>query len=89
MEYLWKNDVTTEAKKRITQRAKNLKRAYTLIIGQCSKELLGTIKRSSDYPAADADQDAVKLLLIIRGYRCRFNDHQQSVVALESANHHM
>ncbi len=37
------------------------------------------------YPTADVDQDAVKLLLIIRGYCCHFNDHQQSVVALKSA----
>ena len=43
VEYLWRHDVT-EAKKRITQLAKNLKRAYTLIIGQCSEDLLGKIK---------------------------------------------
>ena len=85
-EYLWRHDVT-EAKKRITQLAENLKRAYALIIGQCSEDLLGKIKGSSDYPAADTDQDAVKLLLIIRGYCCKFDDHQQSVVALESAKH--
>ena len=85
-EYLWRHDVT-EAKKRITQLAENLKRAYALIIGQCSEDLLGKIKGSSDYPTADTDQDAVKLLLIIRGYCCKFDDHQQSVVALESAKH--
>jgi hypothetical protein len=65
-EYLWRHGVT-EAKKRITQLAENLKRAHALIIGQCSEDLLGKIKGSSDYPAADTDQDAVKLLLIIRG----------------------
>ncbi len=64
-EYLWRHDVT-EAKKRITQLNENLKRAYALIIGQCSGDLLGKMKGSSDYPAADTDQDAVKLLLIIR-----------------------
>ena len=85
-EYLWRHDVT-EAKKRITLLAENLKRAYALIIGQCSEDLLGKIKGSSDYPVADTDQDAVKLLLIIRGYCCKFDDHQQSVVALESAKH--
>ena len=39
------------------------------------------------YPAADADQDAVKLLLIIRGYCCHFDSHQQSIVVLESTKH--
>ncbi len=87
-EYLWRHDIT-EAKKRITQLAENLKRAYALVIGQCSEDLLGKIKGSTDYPAADTDQDAVKLLLIISGYCCRFDDHQQSVVALESAKHRM
>ncbi len=29
----------------------------------------------------------VQLLLIIRGYCCRFNDNQQSIYVLESANH--
>ena len=85
-EYLWRLNVT-EAKKRITQLAENLKRAYALIIGQCSEDLLGKIKGLSDYPTADTDQDAVKLLLIIHGYCCRFDDHQQSVVALESMKH--
>ncbi len=33
------------------------------------------------------DQDAVKLFLIIRSYCCCFNDHQQSMVVLESAKH--
>ena len=77
---------TTSQRQR--RESSNLPRtAYALIIGQCSEDLVGKIKKSSDYPAADTDQDAVKLLLIICGYCCRFDDHQQSVVALESAKH--
>jgi len=36
---------------------------------------------------AEADQDVVKLPLVIRGYCCRFDDHQQSTYALEQAKH--
>ncbi len=36
---------------------------------------------------AKADQDVVQLLLVIRGYCCRFDDHQQSTWALEQAKH--
>ncbi len=84
--YIWQQDVA-EAKKKITQLEENKKRAYALIIGQCSPKLEGKIQGSDAYPTVNADQDAVKLLLIIRGYCCCFDDHQQSVVALESAKH--
>ena len=36
---------------------------------------------------AETDQDVVQLLLVIRGYCCRFDDHQQSTYALEQAKH--
>ncbi len=36
---------------------------------------------------AEADQYVVQLLLVIRGYCCRFDDHQQSTYALEQAKH--
>jgi hypothetical protein len=84
--YIWQQDVA-EAKKKIAQLEENKKRSYALIIRQCFPELEGKIQGSDAYPAADADQDAVKLLLIIHGYCCRFEDHQQSVVALESVKH--
>jgi hypothetical protein len=84
--YIWQQDVA-EAKKKIAQLEENKKRVYALIIGQCLPELEGKIQGLDAYPMADADQDAVKLLLIIRGYCCRFDDHQQSVVALKSAKH--
>ena len=32
-------------------------------------------------------QQAPQLLLVIRGYCCRFDDHQQSTYALEQAKH--
>ncbi len=36
---------------------------------------------------AEADQDVVQLLLVIQGYCCHFDDHQQSTWALEQAKH--
>ena len=50
-------------------------------------ELNSKIKGSDGYVQADADQDMVQLLSIIRGYCCQFDDHQQSTYALESAKH--
>ncbi len=38
---------------------------------------------------ADCNQDVAQLLLIIRGYCCRFDDNQQSTYALESMKHHV
>jgi hypothetical protein len=35
---------------------------------------------------AETDQDVVQLLLVIQGYCCRFDDHQQSTYALEQAH---
>ncbi len=84
--YIWQQDVA-EAKKKIAQLEDNKKRAYALIIGQCLPKLEGKIQGLDAYPMADTDQDAVKLLLIIRGYCCRFNNHEQSIVALKSAKH--
>ena len=37
------------------------------------------------FVSAEANQDVVQLLLVIRGYCCRFDNHQQSTWALEQA----
>jgi hypothetical protein len=65
----------------------NMKRAYALVIGQSLPELISKVKTSDKYAPADANHDVVKLLLIICGYCCRFDDHQQSTWALEGAKH--
>ncbi len=39
------------------------------------------------YAQAGTDQDAVQLLLIIRGYCCRFDPNQQNTFALKGAKH--
>jgi hypothetical protein len=85
-EYLWKEDVK-EAKRKIALLDKNKKRAYALVIGQCLPKLFSKIRGSDLYGQADADQDAVQLLLIIRGYCCSFDANQQSTFTLEGAKH--
>ncbi len=55
----------------------DMKRAYALVIGQSLPKLISKVKTSDKYGPADANQDIIQLLLIIRGYCCRFNDHQQ------------
>ena len=84
--FLWQQDVT-EAKKRKALLEENTKRAYALVLGQCSTELDSKIKGSDAYPQADQDQDVVQLLIIIRGHCCRFDENQQSTYALENAKH--
>ncbi len=84
--YLWQEDVK-EAKRKIALLKENKKRAYALIIGQCSPELVSKIQGSGLYAQADTDQDAVQLLLIIWGYCCSFNTNQQRKFALEGAKH--
>jgi hypothetical protein len=62
--------------------------ALALVLGQCSPELVSKIKGLDSYVQADCHQDMVQILLIIsRGYCCKFDDNQQSIYALESAKH--
>jgi hypothetical protein len=84
--YLWQEDVK-EAKRKIALLKENKKRAHALIIGQCSLELVSKIQGSDLYAQADTDQDAVQLLLIIRGYCCSFDANQQSTFTLKGAKH--
>ena len=58
-----------------------------LVIGQCSPDLDSKLQGSAAFVPAEADQDVMKLLLVIRGYWCRFDDHQQSTYALGQAKH--
>jgi hypothetical protein len=74
-------------KKQIVQLEENKKRAYALVIGQCSPDLDSKLQGSTAFVQAKADQDVVQLLLVIQGYCCRFDDHQQSMYALEQAKH--
>ncbi len=84
--YMWQQKAqATEKRENLLE--ENMKWAYALVIGQSSPELISKVKTSDKYASADADQGVVKLLLIIRGYCCRFDNHHQSTLALEGAKH--
>ena len=74
-------------KKQIIQLEENKKHMYALVIGQCSPDLDSKLQGSAVFVQAEADQDVVQLLMVIQGYCCRFDDHQQSTCALEQAKH--
>jgi hypothetical protein len=84
--YIWQQKVAT-VKKQIVQLEENKKHAYALVIGQCSPDLDSKLQGSAPFVQAEADQDVVQLLLVIQGYCCCFDDHQQSTYALEQAKH--
>jgi hypothetical protein len=62
--YIWQQDVAA-VKKQIVQLEKNKKRVHALIIGQCSLDLDSKLQGSTAFVQAKADQDVVKLLLVI------------------------
>ena len=74
-------------KKQIVQLEENKKHAYALVIGQCSPDLNSKLQGSAAFVQAEVNQDVVQCLLVIQGYCCRFNDHQQSTYALEQVKH--
>jgi hypothetical protein len=82
--FMWQEDFKVANKKRITYN-ENKERAYALVWGQCSQELRNKIKGAADYAAASADQDVIRLLLIIRGFCCSFDDQRQGTWALQQA----
>ena len=84
--YIWQQNAAA-VKKQIVQLEENKKRAYALVIGQCLPDLVSKLQGSTAFVQAEADQDVVQLLLVIQGYCCCFDDHQQSTYALEQAKH--
>ncbi len=62
--FLWQQDVAL-VKKQIIQHEDNKKRAYALVIGQCSPNLDSKLKGSATFVQAKANQDVVWLLLVV------------------------
>jgi hypothetical protein len=84
--YMWQQQAqATEKRKNLLKG--NTKRAYALVIAQSLPDLISKVETLDKYGQADANQDVVQLLRIIRGYCCRFNDHQHSTWALMNAKH--
>ena len=84
--YLWQQDAAM-VKKQIVQLEENKKHTYTLVTWQCMPDLDSKLQGSAAFVQAKADQDVMQLLLVIQGYCCCFDDHQQSTWALEQAKH--
>ncbi len=74
-------------KRQIVQLEENKKRMYALVIRQCLPDLDSKLQGSTAFVQTEADQDIVQLLLVIQGYCCHFNVHQQSTYALKQAKH--
>ena len=80
--YIWQQDIVA-VKKHIVQLKVDKKRTYKIVIGQCSPDHDSKLQGSAAFMQAKADQDVMQLLLVIQGYCCRFNNHQQSTYSLE------
>jgi len=65
--YIWQQDIVA-VKKQIVQLKEKKKRAYTLVIRQCLPDLGNKLQGSAAFVQAEANQEVVKLLLVIRGY---------------------
>ena len=83
---IWKEELR-EKRTQSVQIEESKKRAYALVMGQCSPDLVSKIRGSGTYATVNASQDVVELLRLVRGYCCDFGAGQQSTWALEQAKH--
>ncbi len=78
--YLWKRD-HTKAQDRKDKYDEGMKNAYAIIFHQCSPALKTELEGSDDFPAIHATQDVLKLLQMIKGMCCSFDDMMAMVEA--------
>ena len=83
---IWKEELR-EKQTQSVQIEESKKRAYALVMGQCSPEPVSKIQGSTTYATVNRSQDVVELLRLVRGYCCDFGAGQQSTWALEQAKH--
>ena len=69
--FAWKEDYKGMKHQKDNEKD-NESNAWALIYGQCSPELKNKLEGTSGYDSAKADNDVVKLLIMIRGYCCQF-----------------
>ena len=82
---IWKEELC-EKRTQSVQIEESKKRAYALVMGQCSPDLVSKIRGSGTYATVNASQDVVELLRLIRGYCCDYGAGQQSTWALEQVS---
>jgi hypothetical protein len=70
--FAWKEDYKG-MKYRKDKYKDNESNAWALVYGQCSPELKNKLTGMSGYDKAKADNNVVKLLIMIRGYCCQFD----------------
>ena len=83
---IWKEELQ-EKRTQVIQIDKSTKRAYTLVMGQCSPAMVSKIRGANSYAIVNAAQNVVELLRLIRDFCCHFGAGQQSTWALEQAKH--
>jgi len=83
---IWKEELREKCTQSV-QIEESKKRAYALVMGQCSPDLVSKIRGSGTYATVNASQDVVELLRLVRGYCCDFGAGHQSTWALEQAKH--
>ena len=83
---IWKEELR-EKRTQSLQIEESKKRAYALVMGQCSPNLVSKIRGGSTYVNANSSQDVIELLKLIHAYCCDFGAGQQSTWALEQAKH--
>jgi hypothetical protein len=80
--FAWKEDYKG-MKYRKDKYKDNESNAWALVYGQCSPELKNKLEGKNGYDIAKADNNVVKLLIMIRGYCCQFdtlNDEYMLIV---------
>ena len=60
----------------------NLKRAFTIIHGQCTKSLLANLVRDRKYESIKNDQDVIGMLNIIKGVMFKFDGNKELTHAM-------
>jgi hypothetical protein len=83
---IWKEELH-EKRTQSLQIEESKKRAYALVMGQCSPDLVSKIRGALTYMNVNASQDVIELLRLIHAYCCDFGAGQQSTWALEQAKH--
>jgi hypothetical protein len=84
--FLWQQSITKTNKHKLLIE-ENKKQAYALVFEQCLPELISKIMSLDSFLSVNLNQDVVQFLLIVRGYGCQFDNHQQGTWALENAKH--
>jgi hypothetical protein len=83
---IWK-EALREKRTQLIQIEESTKRAYALVMWQCSPALVSKIRGAMTYMNVNGSQDVVELLRLIRGFCCDFGAGQQSTWALKQAKH--